>query len=110
MFDLLIFGKLNKNKIFSSIANNFDNEYCIIRNYFYLIKNELKKGVRNILIDSDLGNGKTILVEILKAYYTLNNIKCYTLNKELDSIAREFSEIYTNTEKQIVFIEGINRF
>ena len=110
VFDLLIFGKLNKNKIFSSIANNFDNEYCIIRNYFYLIKKELKKGVRNILIDSDLGNGKTILVEILKAYYTLNNIKCYTLNKELDSIAREFSEIYTNTEKQIVFIEGINRF
>ena len=110
VFDLLTFGKLNKGKIFESIANGFDNLYFINRGYAKKIISEIEKGTHNIVIDSDIGNGKSILLESLKAYYTHKNTRCYTLKNENDKIDAELCEIYKNTEKQIIFIDGIHKY
>ena len=109
VFDLLTFGKVNNFKLYNSIANNFDNEYCVVMAYFYKILDAIKRRVHNIVIDSDIGNGKTILIEMLKAYYVLNDVDVFSFVHSSDDIRKEFSEIYKNSKMQIIFIEGIHR-
>jgi hypothetical protein len=109
VFDLLVFGKINKGKFFQSVANNFDGYYCLQRSYVKKIIGSIEKNIKNIIIDSDIGNGKSIIIEILKAYFVHSNIRCYTLINDGDSIDAEIGEIYKYEGKQVIFIDGIHR-
>lgn len=112
IFQLFIFGRYCKNKIFYDLVlNNLEVEYYLPRKELYSIMDVVKNKQRgNIIIQSDFGNGKTMLLEGVKVLCARESITCYELNDESDETAKDIEHILQNTTRQVIIIENYSRF
>ena len=69
-FKFLVHGEYDINKLYYSIVNPTDFVYSICRSKHEEVLKLIKKGEQNILIHSDLGNGKSIFIATLIAFVT----------------------------------------
>ena len=107
IFNLFIFGKYDKNKIYFDLLLNDKPQYYLRRKELYVLINTIESNnEKNILIHSEFGNGKTLLIEGIKAIYAQKNINCYELIEESDDTQKELKKILRQTEKQIIIIDN----
>ena len=111
VFNLFILGEYDKNKIFFDITNNDKEKYYIRRKELTTAVSiiELSKE-KNILIQSEFGNGKTLLIEGIKALCAQKNINCYELIEESGDTPKEVEKILSQTEKQVIIIDNYPRY
>ncbi|WP_320008439.1 SIR2 family protein [Maridesulfovibrio sp.] len=111
VFELFFLGNYDKNKIYQSLLSESKDRYYIKRKELLDIFSIIKDGsCKNILIQSDFGNGKTLLIEGLKALCAKNGLPCYQLIEHSNSSVAELDYILKKTNKQILIIEDYNRY
>ncbi|WP_426369936.1 SIR2 family protein [Pseudocolwellia sp. HL-MZ7] len=81
---LLLYGDYKQAQIDTAISKNFTIPYIFNRKAIDEASSLLFKN-KNVFIHSDLGNGKTVFLDILASYLTTNGTKTYILeNDEAD--------------------------
>lgn len=110
-FELFFYGKIDRNKIYHCISHGECCNYYIIRkelgDIMSLIQNT---NTQNILIQSEFGNGKTLLIEGIKASCARAGIPCAQLIEENEDTSREIDRILQNTKKQVVIFDGYHKY
>lgn len=108
--DLLLFGKFNESQVDTTLSNNYQD--------FFLIERELLKDTirlienkNNILVHSELGNGKTIFLNLLSSTLTQKGYTVYSFNEasEYDDELAEIELIVKARKQTIIIIEGYSR-
>lgn len=87
--DLLIFGKINNDKLFS----NYDSSnYIVYREKIKLILSNIEK-LDLFIVLSYLGNGKTIFLKILESELLKKGYRVFTYSKNSDSIYSDINAL-----------------
>lgn len=120
IYRLFMMGNYDKNKIHQSILSDSqengssdkqETEYYIFRKELYSILDMIKNSTyQNIIIQSNFGNGKTLLIEGIIAKCTLANITCYKLKINNEHTLRDIDTILKNTGKQVIVLENYSRY
>lgn len=92
-FNLLVRGEYDINKLYYSAINPKDFVYSICRSKLEEVLKLIKKGEQNILIHSDLGNGKSIFIATLIASLSKEGYNVLKFNKYYTSYNREIEQI-----------------
>lgn len=109
IFNLLIYGKINFNFILKDIQNN-TSDYYIYRDKLDDIFNFIEGGEKYIVIESELGNGKTMFVEGLAAKALLGGYLVFRLHRQGIAIEEEIDFIFKQNGKKIIIIENYSTF
>lgn len=110
VFNLFFLGNINKNKLYFDITSNDNSKYYVKRKELTEICEIINRGnIKNILLQSEFGNGKTLIIEGIKVFCAKNKIKCYQLLEEHEDTGKELCEILKETDKQVLIIENFNR-
>lgn len=107
LWDLLVIGKINEKLLFANFTNN---KYLFKRDKSYEVEEALNnRNSKVIIVHSNLSNGKTCFVK-----YLAENLKVkgnvFFLDKSLDSIGREITEISKLVGKKFIIIENYNYY
>ncbi len=115
--DLLVHGTFDKNLFFH---NSIDGKYIFYRTDVDRIIEEIKNGINIVVINSDLGNGKSLLLEHLKlkllTYGSVFEVisKDEDYEKDLDIIINNYKGkkflIVEHYNNYIKFLEKLNYF
>ncbi|MBA0218435.1 SIR2 family protein [Pectobacterium brasiliense] len=108
--DFLLFGKFSEHQIDTSISNEY-HDFLLIHRDLITDSIRLIDGGENILIHSELGNGKTIFLQQLTYSLTQRGHKVYIYSgkSEYDDELSEIDIIASKKEQPIIIIEGYNR-
>lgn len=107
VYDFFMFGKNNDNLICKSIIHN--KKCCVESQSVNSILQELKSNIVNL--SSEMGNGKTIMVEMIKCQAIQNGYEVFIFNEVTDSFEKELDEISKCKNKHIVIVENYhNKF
>lgn len=111
---LFLFGKFEvehlynfiRKKINSETSNGFDS--FIYREHNLKKSLDLIRGGNHIILLSELGNGKSIYLEMLKAYISITQeYDIYYLDNNT-SLYTDFDKIHKKQRKSVIFIDGIH--
>ncbi|PTQ98277.1 SIR2-like protein [Mucilaginibacter yixingensis] len=105
IFDLLFKGDSNTDLIHYSLVNPDQYRYYIKREQIEDVVDYIKKGGKNILIHSDLGNGKTLFLEGLMDQLKNLDYRVYKFNKYYDTTFDEIEYLCTKVHRCILIIE-----
>lgn len=103
-------GELSRHLAEYSIKFPSEYPYYIQRESLQGALNSILNGERNILIHSDLGNGKTMFIEGLKIQLTQNGYEVYSFRKYTASQNRELEQIcQLKTNKVVIVVENYSQ-
>lgn len=101
----MLFGNVSNHYIDQcTLTNDYDRRF-IYRKEIEEIKNNILSG-DNVIITSDLGNGKTILVKILMSIMTRVGFNCYLYSSNEYSFTKDIEILSNNKNKNIIFIDN----
>lgn len=107
--DLLFYGKYDK-----QLYYNHSEKYTFKRSIITKVKNSLDNDKKIIIIHSELGNGKSISLEILKVeLYLEQKYFIYTINEMDDRLYQDLCKIIeksTDKKKSVIFIDNYNNY
>lgn len=106
VFDLLFKGNYDEAKIFHSLINPSEYTYVVRRAKQSAIIKSLCDGHKNILIHSDLGNGKTIFLEELATLLANKEFNVYFYHNEYDSLPSEVERICDSDPNAVFIVDG----
>lgn len=107
--DLFLYGKIDELLLQRSIDYSDRLPYFIDRKGIISVLNQLENGTKEILVHSDLGNGKTLFVkgmiyQLLRAGY-----KVYEYNKYYANLTDEIEKICnTGDPNTVIVVENYN--
>ena len=104
-FKFLVHGEYDINKLYYSIVNPTDFVYSICRSKHEEVLKLIKKGEQNILIHSDLGNGKSIFIATLIAFLSKEGYDVLKFNKYYTSYNREIEQICQKEGQSILVFD-----
>lgn len=105
---LLLHGQVNQAMVrFSSDDNAYTGGY-----HYYIPRSEamhqldnlLDKGIKNILVHGDLGNGKTLFLEAAKSHLVLKGYEVYSFVRYDFSLPREVEQITRSGRDNVIII------
>ncbi|MET0392158.1 MAG: SIR2 family protein, partial [Chitinophagaceae bacterium] len=108
VFNLLFHGKSEISHIESSLVNPSEYKYFVRRSCINDIVKAIENGNRNIVITSDLGNGKSMLIEGLKVMLHEKDYKVFYYNTFYDSFENEIQKILELFPGCVLIIENYN--
>lgn len=103
--NFLIFGNYNRKMLDYCISTNYKKSLLVNRS----IISEIIQSVisnKNILIHGELGNGKTILLEIISYILTSSGIESYFLNEKDGDYLNDFEILAKSSKRSVVIIDG----
>jgi hypothetical protein len=107
IFNLFILGEYDKDKIYFDLVVNNTERYFVRRKELYAVINIIdRNNEKNILIQSEFGNGKTLLIEGIKVLCAQNSINCYELIDSSEEASKELEYILKQTCKQVIIIDN----
>nr|WP_314660856.1 SIR2 family protein [uncultured Porphyromonas sp.] len=107
---LFYLGEFKKNLIEYSIRYPSEYPYYIQRESLDSTLNSILNGEKNILVHSDLGNGKTMFIEGLKVQLTLNGYEVYSWRKYSARQNSELGEIcHIKSNKVVIILEDYSQ-
>lgn len=106
VFKLFVNGEYTREKIHSSIISPNDYPYYILRDKVDTICHAINRGEKNVLIHSDLGNGKTLLVNGIACRLAEQGYNVYLYRRYEVSVDREIETICSYHEKTVIIIDG----
>lgn len=105
-FKLLVEGEVNDHLLEYSTFSPNDFPYFVNREKIFLAREAINSGKKNLIIVSDLGNGKTLFVQGLSYWLKKDGFNVFTFKKYYATLSRELDEICTKTEKAVIIIEN----
>lgn len=103
--DLMQYGKVRPYFIFKSIAEK-DFFYFLNRSSLSKILNSIKHGITNIVLHSDLGNGKTMAIEGLKCLLCLDGYHVFEAIDFNNKIYEDIENIVKQNIKTAIIFDG----
>lgn len=102
--DLFLFGKVDDLLLQKSSEYPDDLHYYINRKEFASVIKQLDNGAKDILIHSDLGNGKTLFIKGLSFYLLKAGYKIYEYARYYANLTDEIESICNDGDASTVFI------
>lgn len=109
-FNLLIEGNINEHLLQYSIYSPDVYPYFILRSKTTQVVDIIKNGEKNILILSDLGNGKTMFIKGLTYILRNEGYNIFDYYKYYATLEREIEHICTKVDKSIIIVENYNHY
>lgn len=106
VIDLFYKGVLDSGLINYSIMDNVKYPYYIKRKQINDIIEYINDGGRNILLHSDLGNGKTLMVQGIANELTRIGYEVYFFKKVYTNTNEEIESLCRNKPKSLIIIEN----
>jgi hypothetical protein len=104
IFDLLLFGHLREDFVWNTV--HVGDRYCLVRNAVNVALKQIDDGASAIVLHSDLGNGKTVALEVLKCMAAEKQYIVYTVTKQAESLYEELEQAFSATGKKIFVIDN----
>lgn len=104
--NLVYMGDFKWELIYQSVINSDKFPYFVFRDTIETIFEKINVGIFNTVIHSDLGNGKTLFLEGIKAYGIKNGFNVFVFNKYFDLTDSEVEKICSNEGFNLVLIEN----
>lgn len=105
IFNLYLHGTFRPERIHYSIVQPEQYIYYVKRHQVDLLLEQIHLGKNRIVVHSDLGNGKSLMLEGVKALLTQGGYKCYTYKKFYATLSREV-ETLCKEDKVVFFVEN----
>jgi len=109
-FKLLVEGEVNDHVLEYSIFSPSEFPYFVFREKIKLALESIKKGKKDLIITSDLGNGKTLFIEGLSYLLKKEGYNVYCFKKYYATLSRELDDICTNTQKAVIILENYGHY
>lgn len=106
VFKLFVNGEFSRDKVYSSIVSPHDYPYYINRDKISSACSAIMDGERNLLIHSDLGNGKTLIVNGIACRLVEHGYSVFFYRRYEVSVDREIESICSSHEKTAIIIDG----
>ena len=104
--ELFFKGNINNSLIHFSLIDSNKYKYYVKRHEIEDIVDYIKNGGRNILIHSDLGNGKTLLLNGLTDILVNQDYDIFIFRKYFDNTSIEIEQICRSSRKTILIFES----
>jgi hypothetical protein len=88
-----------------SLVNSDKYEYFSYREKLAIVKDDIKKGENSILVESNLGNGKTLFLKALSILLVKDGYKVFFFEKYRTSIEREIQRICDDYDNAVVIFD-----
>lgn len=109
VLDLFVKGVQFDNLTRASIQLPDKYPYYVTRTEFEGIRQMIQNGEKNIVLHSNMGNGKTLFLNGLKHFLSLNGFSVFEYEKYLAPAYRELEDIcQKSTDKTVLLIDGYN--
>ncbi len=109
IINLLLYGKVDDALVCQSIEHQKELPYYINRSKIDNIINLIENGAKDILIHSDMGNGKTMLIKGLSYILSNKNYNVYVFKKYYDNLNDEIERICSsNSSNTIIIVDNYN--
>ncbi|MCC8171417.1 MAG: SIR2 family protein [Parabacteroides sp.] len=109
LLDLFYKGTIKDNLIHYSLMDAPKYPYYIKRKQIQEVIDYMKNGGRNILIHSDLGNGKTLFIHGLADELVRNGHEVYIFKKNFPQTSDEIESLCTYKPKAVIIIENYSQ-
>lgn len=107
-YNMLLRGELSRDLIFSSIGNS-TSPYIIDRQVVVNARTSIEKEIKYIVINGDLGNGKTVIVEELACASIQRGMRVFALTGHPKYALEDFHKLIQSREKCVLIIENYSR-
>ena len=104
VFDLLLLGNLKTDLVWKSLHEG--DQYFLERPLTQQVLDGLDTGPRVAVIHSELGNGKSLVLEGIKCRALENGYQVYTVSVRSGDIFSELDLILNSTQKNLVIIDN----
>lgn len=105
VFELFTQGSYDVEKLFFSVQSPIDYIYGIRRSKTDRALQDIKDGQTNLLVHSDLGNGKTIFIEALSAMLAQQGYDVFRFYRNWATLDSEIERICQNHSKTVFVFE-----
>lgn len=102
--DLFIWGKFSESVMNRALTLHDYGKYFIYRYRLEEILNAIRKGLRNVVVHSEIGNGKTLFVIALATQLNQNGYSVYILRDDNDDAFSELEKITSVTNRHVAVI------
>ena len=103
IFDLLLLGHLKVDLVWKSLHEGY--QYFLERPPTQKLLDGLANGARIAVLHSELGNGKTHVLEGLKCRALENGYQVYSVTVRSGDTFRELDQVLKSTDKTLLFID-----
>ena len=103
IFDLLLLGHLKTDFVWESLHEG--DRYFLERPITHRLLDSFKNGSRIAVIHSELGNGKTQVLEGIKCRALENGYRVYSVSIRSGDTIRELDQILKSPERTLLFID-----
>ncbi len=107
-YSLIQEGDINPKVLQYSVLASKEYPYYVFRDKLTATVNSIKNGTKNILITSDIGNGKTLFVKGLCLLLKKEGYNVFEYNKFFSTQDREIEDICTKEGRNVIVIESYN--
>jgi tetratricopeptide (TPR) repeat protein len=102
VFDLFLLGNVHPGHLYNSLHGG--GRYVRERAAVEKILNVIDRGARGAVVYSGLGNGKTLLVDVLKYRAAERGFEVYELVKHADDTQRELGAIFSQSKGRTLIV------
>jgi hypothetical protein len=104
VFELLLFGRLRPEFVSATFLGQVN--YCGPRKANEMALSRIESETRVIVLNSSLGNGKTVALEELKYLARAKGLRVYSLVNRGESLAEELQNALVQPGKKVLFIDN----
>ncbi len=109
VFALLLAGNARADIVWSTITGGLTAPYYIVREQILKSMAAIDQGARNIVVTSDLANGKTLFCIGLSCKLASQGYRVFWLNDDVDDTAEELDRLCELPGKVALITENYNR-
>lgn len=104
VFDLLLLGHVGPNFVWKSLHGG--KPYALEREAARTAFDYIQAGAGAVVLHSDLGNGKTLILEEIKCKAFEKDYAVYTLVRRADSLYEELDQALQGSQKKLFVVDG----
>ena len=104
-YDLLLLGNLNEHILYYSLLDPNKYKYFSLRKDLETVINDIQNGINNILVEANLGNGKTLFLRALSILLAKRGYKVFFFEKYRTCVDAEIQKICEDFENAVVIFD-----
>lgn len=106
---MIMYGNISKERIDNGVISPQRIPHLVLRDHLESIKKFADKG-RNVVIYGDMGNGKSILLQELHAYFSTSSIETFYMADIEGDYIGDIDLIARSGKKSAILIDGYERY
>lgn len=106
---MIMFGKTDTESIADAVLGEQRIPYIVIRNQLEKIRRFVENN-RNIVLYSDMGNGKSIITTQIHAYLTALSIDCYYVSDVEGDFIDDIDHLSKSGKKIVITLDSYERY